>query len=128
MGGDSTLRMSNVYKSLKALAGDNDRIFVILDDRADPWQTQVTTRDEANGEFKTRIETPKNLIQISPYFYHLSKEAERLQGIRRSLAQLSFCTDLDIGMLTIRDFLMKVHSQFFEVVGGLEKDVIYDSD
>jgi len=31
-GGDSTLRI-NTFKSLKALAGDNDQIFVILDDR-----------------------------------------------------------------------------------------------
>ena len=27
----------NVFKSLKALAGDDDSIFVILDDRDDPW-------------------------------------------------------------------------------------------
>lgn len=36
-GGDATLGM-NIFKSLKALAGDNDRIFVILDDRDDLWQ------------------------------------------------------------------------------------------
>lgn len=36
-GGDATLGM-NIFKSLKALAGDNDRIFVILDDREDLWQ------------------------------------------------------------------------------------------
>jgi hypothetical protein len=38
-GGDATLGM-NIFKSLKALAGDNDRIFVILDDREDLWQNK----------------------------------------------------------------------------------------
>jgi hypothetical protein len=36
-GGDATLKLHNVFKSLKALAGDNDKIFVILDDREDVW-------------------------------------------------------------------------------------------
>ena len=36
LGGDSTLKL-NVFKSLKALAGDDDSLFVILDDRDDPW-------------------------------------------------------------------------------------------
>ena len=35
-GGNSTLNMG-IFKTLKALAGDNDRIFVILDDREDIW-------------------------------------------------------------------------------------------
>lgn len=36
-GGDSTIRLRNTFKSLKTLAGDNDSIFVILDDRIDVW-------------------------------------------------------------------------------------------
>ena len=35
-GGNATLSMG-VFKTLKALSGDNDRIFVILDDREDIW-------------------------------------------------------------------------------------------
>jgi hypothetical protein len=36
-GGDITLKMMNVFKSLKALSGDWEDIFVILDDRHDVW-------------------------------------------------------------------------------------------
>ena len=36
-GGDITLKMMNVFKSLKALSGDREDIFVILDDRHDVW-------------------------------------------------------------------------------------------
>ena len=57
VGGDSTLR-KNIFKSLKALAGDNDSIFVILDDRDDPWFNEFTNK------------IPDNLLKIPPYFYH----------------------------------------------------------
>lgn len=56
-GGDATLHM-NVFKSLKALAGDNDHIFLILDDRDDLW------RSEETGQ------VPDNLLLIPPYFFH----------------------------------------------------------
>ena len=56
-GGDSTLR-KNIFKSLKALAGENESIFVILDDREDPWFNEVT---------KT---IPDNLLKVPGYFYH----------------------------------------------------------
>jgi hypothetical protein len=36
-GGDITLKMMNVFKTLKALSGDREDIFVILDDRYDVW-------------------------------------------------------------------------------------------
>lgn len=36
-GGDITLKQMNVFKSLKALSGDREDIFVILDDRDDVW-------------------------------------------------------------------------------------------
>ena len=57
VGGDSTLNI-NVFKSLKALAGENESIFVILDDREDVWF------DEISGK------TPENLLKVPPYFYH----------------------------------------------------------
>ena len=56
-GGDSTLKLKNVFKSLKALAGDNDRIFVIMDDRDDVWMNE-------------KGELPINLLKVPPYFYH----------------------------------------------------------
>ena len=55
-GGDATLR-KNIFKSLKALAGDNEKIFVILDDRDDVWLNEF-------GQL------PPNLLKIPGYFYH----------------------------------------------------------
>ena len=56
-GGNATLKM-NVFKSLKALAGDNDNIFLILDDRDDIWRSEETGQP------------PDNLLVIPPYFFH----------------------------------------------------------
>ncbi len=36
-GGDITLNIKNFSKSLKDLAGGDDSIFAIIDDRADVW-------------------------------------------------------------------------------------------
>lgn len=55
-GGDSTLKMKNVFKSLKSLTGGNDRIFVVLDDREDPWY------EEEGG-------IPLNVLRIPAYFF-----------------------------------------------------------
>ena len=55
-GGDSTFGMS-IFKSLKALACYNDRIFVILDDREDLWVQSDNT-------------IPRNLLKIPAYFFH----------------------------------------------------------
>lgn len=40
MGGDITLKMMNVFKTLKALSGEREDIFVIIDDRDDVWLNQ----------------------------------------------------------------------------------------
>lgn len=61
VGGDDTLKMSSIFKSLKALAGDNDRIFIILDDREDVWVNEQGS-------------LPINLLRVPPYFYHNSKD------------------------------------------------------
>ena len=60
-GGDSTLKIKDVFKSLKALAGDHEDIFVILDDRGDVWLNEFNT-------------VPQNLIRIPPYFYYPVKD------------------------------------------------------
>mmetsp|Transcript_24258 Transcript_24258/g.37405 ORF Transcript_24258/g.37405 Transcript_24258/m.37405 type:complete len:163 (-) Transcript_24258:1094-1582(-) len=112
-GGDSTLHMKSVYKSLKALAGDNDRIFAILDDRADPWQTRTPFIDR-DGQKRFHIETPANLLQIPAYFFHFSRDAENLSGMTKYNCIQCNMSDLDLGLLTFRDFLVKVHSSFFK--------------
>jgi len=61
----------NVFKSLKALAGDDDSLFVIIDDRDDPWFIE-----EINEETGIRmIVTPKNLLKIPAYFYYDDKNS-----------------------------------------------------
>jgi hypothetical protein len=64
------LGIKNVFKSLKALAGNNDRIFVILDDREDLWFIQDDTTDPISFYQRGINKVPKNLIKIPPFFYH----------------------------------------------------------
>ncbi len=44
-GGDSTLNMKNFTKSLKFLAGGDDSIFAIIDDRCDVWLQDIKNRN-----------------------------------------------------------------------------------
>ena len=48
--------MMNVFKTLKALSGDREDIFVILDDRYDVW-------------LNAQKQLPQNLLVIPGYFY-----------------------------------------------------------
>lgn len=41
MGGDSTLKIKHFLKNLSALAGGDDSIFIIFDDRFDVWSEEV---------------------------------------------------------------------------------------
>lgn len=50
MGGDSTLNLRNFLKTLKSLAGGDDSIFVIIDDRFDVWLEEI--KDETGKSFK----------------------------------------------------------------------------
>ena len=43
-GGDSTLNMKNFVKSLSSLAGGDDTIFAIIDDRFDVWLQDVKNK------------------------------------------------------------------------------------
>ena len=64
-GGDATLNIKNFSKSLKDLAGGDDSIFAIIDDRSDVW-IQDVKNDE--GQVINRVQS-FNLILIPPYFY-----------------------------------------------------------
>lgn len=75
-GGDSTLKLKNVFKSLKALAGDNDRIFVILDDRDDVWINKNYKDDKDYGMI------PENLLKVQGYFYfNVPGITDKFQGL-----------------------------------------------
>lgn len=97
-GGDATLGM-NIFKSLKALAGDNDRIFVILDDREDLWQNS------------TDMSIPQNLLKIPAYYYHqVPGLTQRFAGMNKANFELSQSANLDITLLCYRDFLLSIHT------------------
>lgn len=44
-GGDATLNIKNFTKSLKDLAGGDDSVFAIIDDRSDVWQQELKNPD-----------------------------------------------------------------------------------
>ena len=97
----------NMQKSLQALAGDNDRIFIILDDRDDVW---------ANKSYKSYLnddkdygKIPTNLLKIPPYFYYEKHALARLKHFEMLQFNVSRKTDLDLTLLTYKSFLLRVH-------------------
>jgi len=99
-GGDATLKL-NIFKSLKALAGDNDSIFVILDDRDDVWMNDL-------GQL------PQNLLKIPPYFFHDTPGVtSRLQSFAKLFFDLNKYCDLDMALVTFKEYLLQVHSNFY---------------
>lgn len=105
-GGDATLQMKNVFKTLKALAGDNEKIFVILDDRDDVW------KDENKM-------VPINLLKIPDYsFFHHTPHGGGDEHFRKMYFNIANKYDLDLTLLTFQTFLLDVHTRFFR---GFEK-------
>lgn len=99
-GGDATLKMYNVFKSLRSLAGDNDRIFVILDDREDVWLQA--------GKL------PENLLKVPGYFYHDQPGVtSRLTSFSRLFFDISKYADFDLSLPCFLELLEKISSQFY---------------
>lgn len=98
-GGDSTFKLKNTYKSLKTLAGNNDSIFAILDDRADFWFDENTGR------------APKNLLKLPAYFFHdqVFHHVQQQGGLSMLHFDLSRSFELDPTLLTYSLFLQRVH-------------------
>ena len=61
------LRTNYTKKTLDALAGGDDTIFVIIDDRDDVWEVESKTERQPDGTPMRMISD--NLIMIPPYFY-----------------------------------------------------------
>ena len=61
------LRTNYTKKTLDALAGGDDTIFVIIDDRDDVWEVESKTERHPDGTPLRMISD--NLIMIPPYFY-----------------------------------------------------------
>ena len=101
MGGDATLKM-NVFKSLKALAGDNDNIFLILDDRDDLWRSEETGLP------------PTNLLLIPPYFFHsIHALPRKLSHLLQLYFNISFNFDVDLTLISFKNLLLGLHKRFF---------------
>lgn len=93
--------MKNIFKSLKALAGDNDRIFVILDDRDDIWLVKNNLDDENYGTI------PDNLLKIPGYFFHdIPNLTSKFKGFQKLYFDLAKLSDLDLTLLTFKKFLL----------------------
>lgn len=110
------MRNKNIFKSLKAFAGDNDKIFVILDDRDDVW-----LNDQGH--------LPFNLLKIPGYFYHdIQGITTNFQGIQRLLFNIAKSCDLDLTLITFKNYLLDLHEQFFrnfEKKNDKLKDICY---
>lgn len=61
------LKLNFCRKTLDALAGGDDTLFVILDDRCDVWQTEKKLPVEM---LKPQREVSQNLLRIPAYFYY----------------------------------------------------------
>jgi len=66
------LKLNFCRKTLDALAGGDDTLFVILDDRSDVWQTEKKSNLLSNADLPPEWEVSQNLFKIPAYFYYES--------------------------------------------------------
>lgn len=108
LGGDATLNLKNFTKSLSNLAGGDDSIFAIIDDRFDVWLQDIKN---TQGQVIDRRPVP-NLVQIPPYFYW-----EKFGGFdlypdepyKKLILEISREYELDLSLLTHLKLLDRVH-------------------
>ena len=110
-GGDSTLNIKNFTKSLKDLAGGDDSIFAIIDDRSDVWMQEVKNNE---GVVQQHLQS-KNLILIPPYFYWNNPRENRDQKVSfiQDLSLIAKEYDLDLSLIMHLKFLDRVHDNFY---------------
>ncbi|CDW87741.1 tfiif-interacting component of the c-terminal domain phosphatase [Stylonychia lemnae] len=119
IGGDSTLNIKHFIKSLSSLAGGDESIFIIIDDRSDVW-TEVVQDPHSNQKFKR---VSQNLLLIPGYFYWETSQ-NRLKSYFKVIQQTSVQFDFDLSLLLHLKFIEKVHDQFYEQIdNGLEATV-----
>ncbi len=108
---------------MKDLAGGDDSIFAIIDDRSDVW-IQDVKNDE--GQVINRVQS-SNLILIPPFFYwNNGKEAIDLKkaSFIQDLALIGKEYDLDLSLIMHLKFLNRVHANFYEKNDkGLKADI-----
>ena len=94
--------MNFIRKSLDALAGGDDKIYVIIDDREDVWS-------QDNGQVSA------NLLKIPPYLYYDNQREDlaKLTWFELQLRKCSQAFDLDITLLVYLKHLQKIHKLYF---------------
>jgi hypothetical protein len=99
--------MKNFAKSLNNLAGGDDTIFAIIDDRFDVWMQEV--KDPETGQV-IQSKVSKNLILIPPYFYwEQTQGLPKLESFKKDLAGIAKHYELDLALLCHLKFLDRVH-------------------
>lgn len=96
------LKLNYTKKTLNALSGGDDTIFVILDDRSDVWLN--------DGQ------PVENLLRIPPYFHfednHL-KQYTSAMWYEKEVRKVTQMCDFDITLIIFLSHLKKIHTQFF---------------
>lgn len=64
------MKIKHFLKSLSSLAGGDESIFIIFDDRFDVW-----TEELKDSEGRLSKQVSENLVIIPPYFYWDSPES-----------------------------------------------------
>lgn len=103
--------MKSFLKTLKSLAGGDDSIFVIIDDRYDVWMEE--TKNEKQGSKKIS----ENLLLLPPYFYHESSSDQnpKIETYKKVIWQVSRQYDLDLSLVFHLDILKRIHDKFYSV-------------
>eukprot|EP00347_Sterkiella_histriomuscorum_P012433 403368592 len=112
-GGDATLNMKHFIKSLSSLAGGDESIFIIIDDRSDVWTEEVK---DQNGNKLRRVSD--NLILIPEYFYWETSQ-NRLKSYHKIIQQSGVKYDFDLSLVYHYKLLTKIHNKFYEEVDSL---------
>ena len=119
-GGDSTLNIKNFTKSLKDLAGGDDSIFAIIDDRSDVWQQEVKNAD---GQVIETIQS-SNLVMIPGYFYWNQTKEQPKASYVQHISHVAKDYDIDLSLILHLKFLDRVHADFYSKHDqGLKADI-----
>lgn len=96
LGGDSTLNLKNFLKNLSSLAGGDDSIFVIIDDRFDVWSEEV--KDKL-GITKKKIS--ENLLLLPAYYHHVSESENntKMESYKQLILKVNRDYDLDVTLV-----------------------------
>ena len=105
------LKLNYTRKTLDALAGGDDTIFVILDDRDDVWLTE--SKHHRSGDEKPRLQPSDNLLKIPAYYYHEEPNLRpytQAQWFEKEVRKVGQICDFDITLIIFLSHLKQIHS------------------